>query len=77
MTESLSLQILTDVPLVGAASDKVAALEKAGVTVTDSPAKIGSTMLKVRPLCASKNFDLMIASVGYARSRPGVECLEE
>ena len=33
--------------LVGAASDKVAALEKAGVMVTDSPAKIGSTMLKV------------------------------
>lgn len=32
----------------GAASDKVAALEKAGVVVTDSPAKIGSSMLKVR-----------------------------
>ncbi|KAF9015063.1 succinate-CoA ligase [Cyathus striatus] len=30
----------------GAASDKVAALEKAGVIVTDSPAKIGSEMLK-------------------------------
>ncbi|KIM75386.1 hypothetical protein PILCRDRAFT_799299 [Piloderma croceum F 1598] len=30
----------------GAASDKVAALEKAGVIVTDSPAKIGKTMLK-------------------------------
>lgn len=31
----------------GAASDKVAALEKAGAIVTDSPAKIGPTMLKV------------------------------
>jgi len=30
----------------GAAVDKVAALEKAGVIVTDSPAKIGSEMLK-------------------------------
>ncbi|TFK30360.1 succinate-CoA ligase [Coprinopsis marcescibilis] len=30
----------------GAASDKVAALERAGVIVTDSPAKIGSEMLK-------------------------------
>ncbi|KAH9982568.1 succinate-CoA ligase [Lactifluus volemus] len=30
----------------GAASDKVAALQKAGVIVTDSPAKIGSEMLK-------------------------------
>ncbi|RPD64849.1 succinate-CoA ligase [Lentinus tigrinus ALCF2SS1-7] len=30
----------------GAASDKVAALEKAGVLVTDSPAKIGLNMLK-------------------------------
>lgn len=31
----------------GAASDKVAALQKAGVIVTDSPAMIGSEMLKV------------------------------
>lgn len=31
----------------GAASDKVAALEKAGVIVTDSPAKIGASMLEV------------------------------
>jgi len=30
----------------GAAKDKVAALEKAGVLVTDSPAKIGEVMLK-------------------------------
>ncbi|KAH7883498.1 succinate-CoA ligase [Phlebopus sp. FC_14] len=30
----------------GAASDKVAALEKAGVLVTDSPAKIGALMLQ-------------------------------
>lgn len=32
----------------GAASDKVAALEAAGVIVTDSPAKIGLSMLQVR-----------------------------
>jgi len=31
----------------GAAADKVAALERAGVVVTDSPAKIGAEMLKV------------------------------
>lgn len=31
----------------GAASDKVAALERAGAIVTDSPAKIGSELLKV------------------------------
>jgi succinyl-CoA synthetase alpha subunit len=31
----------------GAASDKVRALEQAGVIVTDSPAKIGQEMLKV------------------------------
>jgi succinyl-CoA synthetase alpha subunit len=34
--------------LAGAASDKVAALEKAGAIVSDSPAKIGSLLLKVR-----------------------------
>ena len=33
---------------VGAAVDKVRALEKAGVIVTDSPAKIGEELLKVR-----------------------------
>ena len=38
------------VPHSGAASDKVAALQKAGVIVTDSPAKIGSEMLKVGDL---------------------------
>ena len=32
---------------VGKASDKVAALEKAGALVTDSPAKIGETMKRV------------------------------
>lgn len=41
----------------GAAADKVQALEKAGVVVTDSPAKIGSEMFKVGPnillLCMS------------------------
>jgi succinyl-CoA synthetase alpha subunit len=32
----------------GAASDKVAALERAGAIVTNSPAQIGAEMLKVR-----------------------------
>lgn len=39
-------------PLAGAASDKVAALDKAGVIVTDSPAKIGVEILGVRPVSA-------------------------
>lgn len=34
----------------GAASDKVAALEKAGVIVSDSPAKLGALLLKVRKI---------------------------
>lgn len=34
--------------VTGAASDKVSALERAGVIVTDSPAKIGAEMLKVK-----------------------------
>ena len=34
----------------GAASDKVKALEQAGAIVTDSPAKIGTEMLKVSEL---------------------------
>ena len=38
---------------VGAASDKVAALQKAGVIVTDSPANIGSEMVKVGNLITS------------------------
>jgi succinyl-CoA synthetase alpha subunit len=45
-TVNLHSCVLTPLPS-GAASDKVAALEKAGVHVTDSPAKIGSAMLKV------------------------------
>jgi succinyl-CoA synthetase alpha subunit len=35
----------------GAASDKVAALERAGAIVTNSPAQIGAEMLKVRTAC--------------------------
>jgi succinyl-CoA synthetase alpha subunit len=39
--------VMTIPSFPGAASDKVAALEKAGAIVTDSPAKIGPEMLKV------------------------------
>jgi hypothetical protein len=42
-----SLYSSTDFWITGAAVDKVAALERAGVIVTDSPAKIGAEMLKV------------------------------
>lgn len=42
--------------LPGAAVDKVRALEKAGVIVTDSPAKIGTEMLKVRLPCCFPRF---------------------
>ena len=42
--------MLNTVSPLGAASDKVAALQKAGVIVTDSPAKIGSEMVKVGDL---------------------------
>jgi succinyl-CoA synthetase alpha subunit len=41
--------------IAGAAVDKVAALERAGVVVTDSPAKIGAEMLKVCPTLIACN----------------------
>ena len=44
----------------GAASDKVAALEAAGVIVTDSPAKIGSEMLQVRSSGSLSSFGDLI-----------------
>lgn len=37
----------TDLWYAGAASDKVAALERAGVVVSESPAQIGALLLKV------------------------------
>ena len=40
----------------GAASDKVAALEKAGAVVSDSPAKIGRLLLEVRALIRLSRF---------------------
>ena len=65
-------QLLKRFTTTGAASDKVAALEKAGVFVTDSPAKIGTTMLKVRTLSHSAN-SILTLSPGHARRR---SCLE-
>ena len=57
------LRVVTNVRVfAGAASDKVAALEKAGVLVTDSPAKIGSTMFKVCALIYSITLHLAHSS---------------
>ena len=44
---------------VGKASDKVAALEKAGALVTDSPAKIGETMKRVNHFFGLKTNKLL------------------
>ena len=46
--------------LSGAASDKVTALEKAGTIVSDSPAKIGSLILKVCLHSGDTGFLLMM-----------------
>ena len=43
----IKTMLIVMVMISGAAKDKVAALEKAGVIVTDSPAKIGQVMLQV------------------------------
>lgn len=60
----------TDMTLSGAAVDKVHALEKAGVIVTDSPAKIGSEMSKVSPsiphVCTRC---LIVLPIGHESSR--------
>ena len=52
---------------LGAASDKVAALEKAGAIVTDSPAKIGQEMLKVR----RSHFDGKFADISLSPGNQG------
>lgn len=59
----------------GAASDKVVALSKAGVIVTDSPAKIGAEMLKVRNFVVCAIFILIesISCAGYESSWAGVD----
>ena len=49
--------------VTGAAKDKVIALERAGAIVSDSPAKLGSLLLAVRPLsfipiCYPSAYDL-------------------
>ncbi|KAG6332079.1 hypothetical protein ID866_7007, partial [Astraeus odoratus] len=54
----------------GAASDKVAALEKAGVIVTDSPAKIGAEMLKVRASKTQTRTDMLTTVVSYLPRMP-------
>ena len=43
----ISITCKSLIVFTGAASDKVTALEKAGVIVTNSPAQIGNAMLKV------------------------------
>lgn len=59
----------------GAASDKVAALEKAGAVVTDSPAKIGIEMLKVGIFWFpfSKIVTLTTLVAGHASSWVGLD----
>lgn len=61
---------VTNVYIPGAASDKVVALEKAGAIVSDSPAKIGSLLLKVRPHFVHHvpSFELS-EHIGHARCR--------
>lgn len=59
----------------GAAIDKVAALERAGAIVTDSPAKIGIEMLKVSNLTISL-CSTLIRSLGYESCRVDVVGLE-
>lgn len=58
--------------ITGAAVDKVAALERAGVIVTDSPAKIGAEMLKVRPASTACN-GILTFGKGNEGSRPCVD----
>lgn len=57
----------------GAAVDKVRALETAGVVVTDSPAKIGSEMLKVSSVFTFACDDLDRCVTGYESSRFDLE----
>jgi hypothetical protein len=58
--------------IAGAAVDKVAALEKAGVIVTDSPAKIGAEMLKVCSAWISCN-GILTFGKGNEGGRPRVD----
>lgn len=58
----------------GAAKDKVEALRKAGVIVTDSPAKIGEEMLKVWIGLCSLYGLLTYHHTGYASSRACMIC---
>lgn len=62
----------------GRAEDKVAALEKAGAIVTDSPAKIGSTMLKVcsRNCTHHSHSDTVLSMIGHERRWVDVDMLE-
>lgn len=53
-TEVLTITHLS----IGAAKDKVAALESAGVIVSDSPAKIGVLLLEVR--CLSLQYTSLV-----------------
>lgn len=59
----------------GAASDKVAALEKAGVIVTDSPAKIGVSMLEVSLARSLAGVDLLTSCAGDEDGRARLDTI--
>jgi len=57
----------------GAAVDKVRALEKAGVIVTDSPAKIGTEILKVSLLSSFLLILFLKKSLGHEGIQLGLK----
>lgn len=59
----------------GAASDKVAALEKAGVIVTDSPSRIGTSLLEVSLVRSFTGPDLLTCYTGDESRRTSLDAV--